>query len=48
MPYATHNLPLKIRANIAAADTNCTAVALAELPIAFMQFRRIETNLPPI
>jgi hypothetical protein len=46
MSSTTHALPLKTRAKSAAADTNCTAVALAEFPAAFMPFQR-QTVKPP-
>ena len=46
MPSTTRQLPLKMRANSAAADTNGTAVTLAELPAAFVSFRWQQPSLP--
>jgi hypothetical protein len=47
MSSTVYNLPLKMRATSAAADTNCTAVALTELPAAFVSFRWQQPSLPP-
>jgi hypothetical protein len=47
MSPTAHQLPLKMRANSAAADTNGTAVALAELPAEIVSFRWQQPSLPP-
>ena len=47
MSFAAHNPPLKMRANTAATDTNCTAVALTGLPAAFVSFQQQQASLPP-
>ena len=47
MSATNHQSPLKMRANSAAADTNCTAVALTELPAAFVSFQWHQPSLPP-
>jgi hypothetical protein len=39
-------LPLKMSATMAAADTNCTAVALTALPAVFVSFQRQPASLP--
>ncbi len=39
MSSITYNLPLKVRANTATADTNRKAVALAERSAAFVLFQ---------
>jgi hypothetical protein len=46
MSPTDHRLLLKITANTAAADPNCTAVALAELPAALVSFRWQQPSLP--
>jgi hypothetical protein len=47
MSSTVHQPPLKMTATMAAADPNCTAVALAELPAAFVSFQRSAPSLPP-
>ena len=47
MSSTAHNLPFKMRANTAAADSYCTAVALTELPAAFVSFQRHQASFPP-
>ncbi len=47
MSSTVHQLPFKMRAKSAAADPNCTAVALAELPAAFVSFQLLLPSLPP-
>jgi hypothetical protein len=47
MSFTAHQLPLKMKANMAAACTNCTAVAPAERSAAFVSFRRQRQSLPP-
>jgi hypothetical protein len=47
MSFTVPELPLKMRATIAATDTNCIAVALTELPAAFVSFQRILGAFPP-
>ena len=47
MSSTAHQLPLKTRANSAAADPNGTAVALTERPAAWVSFRWHQPGLPP-
>ncbi len=47
MSSTADNPPLKMRAKMAAADPNCTVVALAELPAAKVSFQRITPSHPP-
>ena len=47
MSSTAHQSPLKMKANMAAAVAYCTAVALTELPAAFVSFQRSYASLPP-
>jgi hypothetical protein len=47
MPSTSHQSPHKMRANMAAADPNCTAAAVAERSAAFVSFRWHQPSLPP-
>jgi hypothetical protein len=47
MSSTAHRLPLKTKANTAATCTNCTAVASAEPPAAFVSFQRQPPSIPP-
>ncbi|MBA3874102.1 MAG: hypothetical protein H0X30_33630 [Anaerolineae bacterium] len=46
MSSPVHQIPLKMNAITAAADANCTAVALTELPAGFVSFQRFTPLLP--
>ena len=47
MSSTTSQPPLKTIATIAAADPNCTAVALREHSAAFVSFQRQQVKFPP-
>ncbi len=47
MLFTAYQLPLKMKANMAAACTNCTAVAPAERSAAFVLFQRQHASFPP-
>ena len=47
MSLIAHYLPLKMRANTAATDTNCTAVATREPSAAFVSFQWHHPDFPP-
>ncbi len=47
MSSTARRLPLNISANTIAADTNCTAVALAEYLAAFVSFQWQQARLLP-
>jgi hypothetical protein len=47
MSPTPHPPPLKMKAKTAAADTNDTAVALAERFAAFVSFQRQSPGFPP-
>ena len=47
MPSTAHQPPPKMRANMAAADTNDKAVALTERSAEFVSFRWQQPSLPP-
>ena len=47
MSATAYQSPLKMRATMAAADPNGTAVTLTELPAAIVSFQRTSPSLPP-
>ena len=47
MSSIAYQRPLKTKAMTAAADTNDTAVTLAERSAGFVSFQRLTANLPP-
>ena len=47
MSSTVYQSPLKMKANSAAADTYCTAVALAEPSAALVTFRWQQPSFPP-
>jgi hypothetical protein len=47
MPHTAHQTLPKIKATMAAADPNCTAVALTEFPAEVVSFRWHQPSLPP-
>ena len=47
MLSTTHQSPLKMKANVAATDTYCTAVATAEPPAELVSFQRSYASVPP-